>query len=71
MIGTDTIITNTISKGAGENELYMTFTFEWDFPNIQGGSEASDKEEELTKEGALVVPSAIDQIRNMVREGIL
>lgn len=67
-----TVITNTISTGVGENELYLTYTFEWDFPGIEEGSEeANEKERQLTKEGVRGVPHAIDVMRAMVREGKL
>lgn len=65
-------ITNTISKGSGENELYLTFTFEWDFPELEEGSkDAQEKGEQLTKQAAEVVPHSIDTIRAWAQEGKL
>jgi hypothetical protein len=67
-----TVITNTISTGPGENELYMTFTYEWDFPNVREDSEeAKEKERQLAATGAQGVPYAIDVIRAMAQEGKL
>jgi Domain of unknown function (DUF1857) len=72
MINMGNVITNTISTGAGADELYLTFTFEWDFPDMQEGSLAETKrKEKLIEEAAYIVPHTIDQIRNMVREGKL
>ena len=67
-----TVITNTMSRGAGEDELYLTYAFEWDFPDIKEGSEeANEKERQLAEEGVRGVPYGIDTIRAMVREGKL
>jgi hypothetical protein len=72
MAEANTVITNTISTGAGENELYLTYTFQWDFPSIKEGSEeANEKERQLAEQGAQGVPYAIDTIRAMVQEGKL
>jgi len=71
MINPGNVIINTISTGAGANELYLTFTFEWDFPDMQEGSELNKKKETLIEEAAYIVPHTIDQIRNMVRDAKL
>lgn len=71
MIDAGNLITNTISDGA-DGQLFLTFTFEWVFPDIETGSkEAAEKEELLRAQAVEVVPHTIDQIRAMVREGTL
>lgn len=71
MINMGNVITNTISTGAGANELYLTFAFVWDFPDMQEGSEMNERKEKLIEGATYVVPHTIDQIRNLVREGKL
>jgi hypothetical protein len=73
MIEADSFVTNTISTGTqGPDDLYLTFTFEWNFPAIQEGSqEAEDKEKQLKQEGVLGISYATDVIRAMVRDGKL
>ncbi|KDQ10482.1 hypothetical protein BOTBODRAFT_115704 [Botryobasidium botryosum FD-172 SS1] len=71
MVEEDTFITNTISTSPS-GELYMTYTFEWDFPSIQSGTkEAEEKEKEIEKMSAAGVPHVLDRIRSMVRDGQL
>ena len=44
MIDLGSHVANTISDGDGESDLYLTFTFGWNFPDIQEGSkEAAEK----------------------------
>jgi len=71
MVEQDTFITNTISTSPS-GELFMTFTFEWDFPSVQSGTkEAEEKEEELKRLSSDGVPRVVEQIRSLVREGKL
>lgn len=65
-------VTNTISNGAGENELYLTFTFEWIFPNVEEGSKlAEEKYAQLNSQSAVAVSHTIEVIRGWVRDGNL
>ncbi|KAF2716639.1 DUF1857-domain-containing protein [Polychaeton citri CBS 116435] len=68
------LITNTISDGPGltDDELHMTYTFEWRYPDVEEGS---DKHKELMKqhrEGAkTAVHSSIVNMRKMAAAGEL
>ena len=65
-------VTNTISHGEGENELYLTFTFEWHFPDLEEGSKlAEEKYLQLRAQAATAVSRTIDVIRGWVRDGNL
>jgi Domain of unknown function (DUF1857) len=63
-----------ISDGAGmtDEELKMTYFFEWPHPEVEAGS---DQEIELTeqhkKRGMMSVDKSIEAIRNMVAAGKL
>lgn len=71
MIGAGNFITNTISNGkGGPDDLYLTFTFEWDFPDIQEGSKEAEEKEALLKQDMGVLHS-IEVMRAMVRNGQL
>ena len=71
-MGSGSFITNTISHGENENELYLTFTFEWNFPDIEHGSKlAEEKYAQLKAQSAIVVPRTIEVIREWVRNGNL
>jgi hypothetical protein len=72
IIETGNFMTNTISTGASEDELYLTFTFDGEFLGLHEGSkEAEKKGDQLARQAAVVVLHTIDQIRTMVREGKL
>jgi hypothetical protein len=64
-------VSNIISRGAGgENDLYLTYTFVIDFPDVEEGTpEAAAKAAEVHGMGAKVVPHVIQTIRNLVVEG--
>ena len=63
-------ISNIISVGEDGKDLYLTFTFSWNFPDIQEGTkEAAEKSKSLTDMGQEVVPHTIQQIRAMVKDG--
>jgi hypothetical protein len=68
MVELGTSIANIISAGEGESDLYLTFTFSWNFPHIQEGtSEAHEKwqqVQEMAKGGVLMT---INEIRDNVK----
>lgn len=65
-------MTNIISRGKGENELYLTYTFDGEFLDIMEGTpQAMQKGELLQKELSEVVPETIEQIRMWVHMGEL
>ena len=63
-------ISNVVSQGQDVRDLYLTFYFEWPFPNIEAGSaeekETSDKLWAVAKES---VQSTIDHTRTLVKDG--
>ena len=63
-------ISNIVSQGQDDRDLHLTFYFEWQFPNIEAGSQeekdTSDKLWELAKES---VQATIDHTRTLVKEG--
>lgn len=67
-----TSISNIISVGNEETDLYLTFTFSWNFPDV-----VEDSEEALIKAKTLecmareVVPHTINQIRALVKDSII
>lgn len=74
MIDSGSFVTNTISTGAGENELFLTFTFQWVFPDGQfepGTKAYEEKFAELVKQAAQVVPHTVEVIREWAKEGQL
>ena len=63
-------VSNIVSVGENETDLYLTFTFTWNFPNIaEGSTEAAEKEKMMVGMAQEVVPHTIEQIRMMVKEG--
>jgi hypothetical protein len=65
-------MTTTVSSGAGEHDLFLTFTFDGEIPEVQEDSkEAQRRGDQLTRQAAASVPNAINEIRTMVREGKL
>ena len=71
---TGAVITNTISDGPGmtDQDLHMTYFFEWLHPDVEAGSE---KEKTLTEEhrkrGKMSVDKSIEAIRRMAVAGEL
>ncbi len=57
---------NIVSQGETENELYLTFTFEWPCPD-EGKMDAMT--EGIRKTGVRAVKATIDRIRELVVEG--
>lgn len=65
-------MTQSISRGNGANELYLTYTFDGEFLDIMEGTpQAAEKGRLLERELAQVVPETIEQIRAWVRMGQL
>jgi Domain of unknown function (DUF1857) len=71
---TGTVMTNMVSDNSNitDEELQMTYFFEWLHPDVEGGS---DKEKELTKQhkmrGKMSVSKSIESMRKMVMAGNL
>ena len=65
-----TFISNIVSQGQDEKDLYLTFYFKWPFPQIEAGSteekETSDKLWAMAKDS---VQATIDHTRQFVKEG--
>ncbi|KAK1753712.1 DUF1857-domain-containing protein [Echria macrotheca] len=67
-----TKISNYVTQGpSGEKEdLFMTYVFEWRFPQVEPGSEKAKGMEKSFKETAkIAVESSIETIRRLVAEG--
>ena len=65
-------INNTISQGKDETDLYLTFYFEWQYPNIQEGSgEAKKLSDQLWQQAKKTVQHTIDVARDMKGTGEL
>jgi hypothetical protein len=64
-------VSNIISRGAGgEDDLYLTYTFVIDYPDVEeGSSQAAVKVAEVQRMSAGVVPHVIKTIRSLVVEG--
>ena len=66
-----TIVMNIVSRGAGgEDDLYMTYTFEWLHPELEGDEAglAKKKETELAM-AQTAVESTIKVMRRLAEEG--
>lgn len=65
-------ISNIVSQGQNETDLYLSFYFEWPFPNIEAGSkEEKETSDRLWKMAKETVQHTIDHARSMVKEGKL
>jgi len=61
-----------VSQGKDETDLYLTFYFEWKYPNIKEGSkEEKETSDQLWGMAGKTVQHTIDYARNMAREGKL
>lgn len=73
MPATGTRIANIVSRGPGDEgdrDLYLTFTFEWPFPELVAGSaEAVEKERQLRAMGDEAVRHTIVVLREMAGRG--
>ena len=64
------MISNIVSVGAAPEELYLTFTFEVIFPDLEEGSqEEEEKRKVQEKMGMQAVEHTIQTIRAMVKDG--
>ncbi|KAL2042841.1 hypothetical protein N7G274_004601 [Stereocaulon virgatum] len=71
-LSTGAFVNNTISQGTDEEDLYLTFYFEWPYPDlIEGSEEAREMEGKLWGMARAVVKHTIDYAREMKREGKL
>lgn len=71
-LDTGAFINNTISQGKDATELYLSFYFEWPFPDLKEGSEdAEDMDKQLWGMARKTVQHTIDYARNMAKEGKL
>ncbi len=72
MTETGTAISNIVSVGEDETDLYLTFTFSWNVAEIaEGTEEAAAKAKAMTQMARQVVPDTIEQIRLLVKEGTI
>jgi len=63
---------NIVSTGTKPGALYLTFTFEWDHPEIEKGSkEELDKQRQYQASASPGVARTVDTIREMVNMGKL
>ncbi|KAF7793580.1 hypothetical protein EIP86_004694 [Pleurotus ostreatoroseus] len=63
-------VSSIISIGEDETDLYLTFTFTWNFPNIvEGTEEAAAKVKALTQVVKTIVSHTIEQLREMAKDG--
>jgi hypothetical protein len=70
MRATGTRIQNIISRGAGEHELYITYTFAFVYPELEEGSpEAHARVAQMTGMGAKVVPGGVAEMRELAQKG--
>jgi hypothetical protein len=70
IIGSASRVLNIVSTGDKPGELYLTFTFEWDHPEIKKGSkEELDKQKQYQASAPPGVAKTLDKIRDMVRMG--
>ena len=71
-IDTGAFINNTVSQGKDETDLYLTFYFEWPYPNIEEGSEEAKKtSDQLWEQARKTVQHTIDVAREMKSKGEL
>ena len=61
-------VSNIISTGDGESDLYLTFTFVWNAPDMQDGTaEAAGKDAQYSQMAGEAVNSTIKQLRAEVQ----
>lgn len=72
MVDFGNYISNIISTGDGESDLYLTFTFAWDFPNIHEGTpEATEKERQFSQMSRESTATSVNEIRDLVQKGAI
>ncbi|KAM0799765.1 hypothetical protein BDR22DRAFT_806865 [Usnea florida] len=65
-------ISNLISQGKDETDLYLTYYFEWPYPKVEDGSEEAKKlSEQLWDTARKTVQHSIDVAREMKSKGEL
>ena len=65
-------ISNIVSQGKDETDLYLTFYFDWKYPNMKEGSkEEKETSDQLWNMAKKAVQHTIDNARNMAKEGKL
>jgi hypothetical protein len=65
-------VLNIVSTGEKDLELYLTFKFEWEHPEIEAGSdEAVVKQKEYQITAPKWIAGTLLQMRKMVEEGSL
>lgn len=64
------LISNLVSQGEDETDLYLTFFLEWNFPDMQEGSEEKNElAQQLSGFAKDVLRETIDIARKMVKDG--
>ncbi|QDS71221.1 hypothetical protein FKW77_010411 [Venturia effusa] len=72
VIGNASRVLNIISIGANPGEMYLTFTFEWDHPEIEkGSSEEIAKQKQYQTSAPAGLAGTLGKIREMVKAGEL
>lgn len=72
LIEAGNLMTQTISHGREDHELYLTYTFDGEFlDTVDGTHQAEERRRLLASELAQVVPETIEQIRAWARMGQL
>lgn len=68
MVDTDSRIANIISTGDGESDLYLTFTYAWNIPEVEDGTaQAEETKEKFQQMAQGAVNTSIKQIREIVK----
>jgi hypothetical protein len=63
-------VQNIISRGPGEHELYITYTFVFVFPDVEPGTpEAAQKVAQMTGMAGKVVPGGVAEMRELAEKG--
>ena len=67
-----TTISNIVSVGKTESDVYLTFVYAWNFANIlEGSEEAVTKEKELRNGAQVTIPLTIEQLRVLVKDSTI
>ncbi|PSS36797.1 hypothetical protein PHLCEN_2v1341 [Hermanssonia centrifuga] len=65
-----TTVSNIISFGEDDSELYLTFAFNMNFPQFEEGSEQADAQtKKLWQSSQGAAARTVDQLREMLEEG--
>ena len=65
-------ISNSISQGKDETDLYLTYYFEWPYPEMEEGSEEAKKlSDQLWEMAKTTVQHTVDVTREMKSKGEL